>query len=78
MMPAEDDATVLFLFMAFGSLLVLVLILVAVGMQTWLLWKVACAVIEGGNLRLEKEDGSRFVGKIVEEDEDLGRRRSKV
>jgi hypothetical protein len=58
--PAQDDATVLFLFMSFGSLVVLVMILVLVGMQTWLLWKVAHAVIEGANVRMEREG----VGKM--------------
>jgi hypothetical protein len=69
MLPPQDDATVLFLFMAFGSLVVLLMILVLVGMQTWLLWKVAHAVIEGANVRMERENVGRGVGKMVHEDQ---------
>jgi hypothetical protein len=69
MLPPQDDATVLFLFMAFGSLVVLLMILVLVGMQTWLLWKVAHAVIEGANVRMERENMGRVVGKMVHGDE---------
>lgn len=41
-----DDATVLFLFISFAVLIILALILVIVSCQTWMLWKMAHAIVE--------------------------------
>ncbi|KAL6703711.1 hypothetical protein ACN47E_009405 [Coniothyrium glycines] len=41
-----DDETVLFLFISFAVLIVLCLILVILSCQTWMLWKMAKAVVE--------------------------------
>jgi type IV secretory pathway TrbF-like protein len=77
-MPAQDDATVLFLFMAFGSLVVLLLILVAVGIQTWLLWKIARAIVEGKIVEVESESVVRATGKMNGDDAAVERRMSAV
>lgn len=77
-MSAQDDETVLFLFMAFGSLVVLLLILVAVGIQTWLLWKIARAIVEGRMLEAEKESMVTVIGKMEGDDAAVERRRSIV
>jgi hypothetical protein len=42
----RDDETVLFLFIAFAILIVLLLLLVLISCQTWMLWKMAKAVVE--------------------------------
>jgi hypothetical protein len=42
----RDDETVLFLFIAFAILIVLLLLLVLMSCQTWMLWKMAKAVVE--------------------------------
>jgi cbb3-type cytochrome oxidase subunit 3 len=44
--PHDDDESVLFLFIAFAILIVLLLILVLISCQTWMLWKMAKAVVE--------------------------------
>jgi len=44
--PPRDDETVLFLFIAFAILIVLLLVLVLISCQTWMLWKMAKAVVE--------------------------------
>ncbi|KAF2823192.1 hypothetical protein CC86DRAFT_372229 [Ophiobolus disseminans] len=43
---SPDDETVLFLFISFAALIVLSLLLVVVSCQTWMLWKMAHAVVE--------------------------------
>ena len=77
-MPAQDDATVLFLFMAFGMLIVLLLILVAVGLQTWLLWKMARTIVEGKNMGSESEIMARMMDKMDGDASDVERRKSVI
>jgi hypothetical protein len=60
----DDDETVLFLFIAFAISIVLLRLLVLISCQTWMLWKMTCAVVEqDGSVRLskvEKEDYKKF------------------
>jgi hypothetical protein len=57
----SDDETVLFLFIAFAILIVLLLLLVLISCQTWMLWKMARAVVEQ-----DASFGSRNRGVVVE------------
>jgi hypothetical protein len=78
-MSAQDDETVLFLFMAFGILIVLLLILIAVGIQTWLLWKVARMVVEGKGVSMEKERSLGSNGEVSSgDDAGMQRRKNRV
>lgn len=43
---SRDDETVLFLFISFAALITLLLILILISCQTWMLWKMAKAVVE--------------------------------
>jgi membrane protein YdbS with pleckstrin-like domain len=52
----QDDETVLFLFIAFGILVVLLFILALLSCQTWMLWKIASVVVE----ERERDTGLRY------------------
>lgn len=64
---SPDDTTVLFLFISFAILIVLSLLLIVVCCQTWMLWKLAKAVVE---------DRSR--GVVVEKSYGYGGKRRRV
>jgi hypothetical protein len=77
----DDDETVLFLFIAFAILVVLLFILVLISCQTWMLWKMARAVVEQDipltrGVRIERgypEKGKRrsVRNSVYREDEQL-------
>jgi hypothetical protein len=87
-----DDEIVLFLFISFAILIVLSLLLVVVSCQTWMLWKMAHAVVEQDArlirrtkpVDLEYGEAKRRSTKYEEEalmsggrGEDVGRKRGK-
>jgi hypothetical protein len=71
-----DDTTVLFLFISFAILILLALLLIVVCCQTWMLWKMAQAVVEQ-DARLIQYPGSKrrsvrgsvYVGRLNEEED---------
>jgi hypothetical protein len=63
----SDDETVLFLFIAFAISIVLLLLLVLISCQTWMLWKMAHAVVEqdgSWSSRKRRGCGKRVSGKV--------------
>jgi hypothetical protein len=58
---APSEETILFLFLTFGILIVLILIFLLLGFQTYLSWRIAhCLVESDGECSLEGADGKAF------------------
>ncbi|KAH7073275.1 hypothetical protein FB567DRAFT_597585 [Paraphoma chrysanthemicola] len=69
---SPDDTTVLFLFISFAILIILALLLIVVSCQTWMLWKMAQAVVEQ-DARLIKYPGSRKRRSMLRQSVQMGR-----
>ncbi|KAJ4984830.1 hypothetical protein SVAN01_09703 [Stagonosporopsis vannaccii] len=55
----HSEETVLFLFLAFGLLVTLILILVLAAFQTYLSWRIASLLVEGGDGAVQGEKERR-------------------